>query len=160
MCSKLNTFCASGSVGRAQPCQGWGRGFESRLALFLLLWEVLKNGASQFFLARENKHKFWLHLVTLSNFVEPVRFLHCAHQGHFGHKHSYLALFACRHDRTSFESCLCSHYHRTACLCMFFGCSASALPLSLNENNTFQHENQKRLNISVFHVHPRKYTRL
>ena len=25
--------CASGSVGRAQPCQGWGRGFESRLAL-------------------------------------------------------------------------------------------------------------------------------
>ena len=26
----------SGSVGRVQPCQGWGRGFESRLTLFLL----------------------------------------------------------------------------------------------------------------------------
>ncbi len=25
--------CASGSVGRARPCQGRGRGFESRLAL-------------------------------------------------------------------------------------------------------------------------------
>ena len=23
----------SGSVGRVQPCQGWGRGFESRLTL-------------------------------------------------------------------------------------------------------------------------------
>ncbi len=30
------TISASGSVGRAQPCQGWGRGFESRLALFCL----------------------------------------------------------------------------------------------------------------------------
>ena len=30
------TKCASGSVGGAQPCQGWGRGFESRLALILL----------------------------------------------------------------------------------------------------------------------------
>ena len=28
---------ASGSVGGVQPCQGWGRGFESRLALFLIL---------------------------------------------------------------------------------------------------------------------------
>ncbi len=27
--------CASGSVGRARPCQGRGRGFEPRLALFL-----------------------------------------------------------------------------------------------------------------------------
>ena len=26
--------CASGSVGGARPCQGRGRGFESRLALF------------------------------------------------------------------------------------------------------------------------------
>jgi hypothetical protein len=25
--------CRSSSVGRAQPCQGWGRGFESRLLL-------------------------------------------------------------------------------------------------------------------------------
>gem|GEM_PF-6042998 len=26
-------LCESSSVGRAQPCQGWGRGFESRLSL-------------------------------------------------------------------------------------------------------------------------------
>lgn len=35
-----NTFIAisaSGSVGGVQPCQGWGRGFESRLALFIIL---------------------------------------------------------------------------------------------------------------------------
>ena len=25
--------CESSSVGRAQPCHGWGRGFESRLSL-------------------------------------------------------------------------------------------------------------------------------
>ena len=30
-----NFVCASGSVGGARPCQGRGRGFESRLALFL-----------------------------------------------------------------------------------------------------------------------------
>ena len=28
--------CASGSVGGARPCQGRGRGFESRLALFFI----------------------------------------------------------------------------------------------------------------------------
>ena len=28
---------ASGSVGGVQPCQGWGRGFESRLALLIIL---------------------------------------------------------------------------------------------------------------------------
>ena len=28
--------CGSSSVGRAQPCQGWGRGFESRLPLFFM----------------------------------------------------------------------------------------------------------------------------
>ncbi len=27
------TVCDSGSVGRVQPCQGWGRGFEPRLSL-------------------------------------------------------------------------------------------------------------------------------
>ena len=26
--------CGNSSVGRAQPCQGWGRGFESRFPLF------------------------------------------------------------------------------------------------------------------------------
>ncbi len=31
--SQINVICASGSVGRASPCQGEGRGFESRLAL-------------------------------------------------------------------------------------------------------------------------------
>ena len=33
--AKDNKICASGSVGGARPCQGRGRGFESRLALFL-----------------------------------------------------------------------------------------------------------------------------
>ena len=28
-----NTLSESSSVGRAQPCQGWGREFESRLSL-------------------------------------------------------------------------------------------------------------------------------
>ena len=31
--SWISYTCASGSVGGVQPCQGWGRGFESRLAL-------------------------------------------------------------------------------------------------------------------------------
>ena len=26
-------FCGNSSVGRAQPCQGWGREFESRFPL-------------------------------------------------------------------------------------------------------------------------------
>ncbi len=33
---KMFTFaslCENSSVGRAQPCQGWGRGFESRFSL-------------------------------------------------------------------------------------------------------------------------------
>ena len=29
----LFTFCGNSSVGRAQPCQGWGREFESRFPL-------------------------------------------------------------------------------------------------------------------------------
>ncbi|GEM_PF-2286260 len=33
-----STICGSSSAGRAQPCQGWGRGFESRLPLQLKLW--------------------------------------------------------------------------------------------------------------------------
>ena len=32
--SSLNVvFCGNSSVGRAQPCQGWGREFESRFPL-------------------------------------------------------------------------------------------------------------------------------
>ena len=27
--------CGNSSVGRAQPCQGWGREFESRLPLYV-----------------------------------------------------------------------------------------------------------------------------
>src|SRR5207249_9402317 len=27
--------CGNSSVGRAQPCQGWGRGFESRFPLWI-----------------------------------------------------------------------------------------------------------------------------
>ena len=29
-----NKICDSGSVGGVQPCQGWGRGFESRFSLY------------------------------------------------------------------------------------------------------------------------------
>lgn len=29
---------ASGSVGGVQPCQGWGRGFESRFSLHSMPW--------------------------------------------------------------------------------------------------------------------------
>ena len=39
-CSDRIRVCASGSVGGVRPCQGRGRGFESRLALFFIL-EVL-----------------------------------------------------------------------------------------------------------------------
>ena len=35
-----NNICASGSVGGARPCQGRGRGFESRLALFKNISDV------------------------------------------------------------------------------------------------------------------------
>ena len=30
-------ICGNSSVGRAQPCQGWGREFESRFPLIILL---------------------------------------------------------------------------------------------------------------------------
>ncbi len=30
---KTNAYCGNSSVGRAQPCQGWGREFESRFPL-------------------------------------------------------------------------------------------------------------------------------
>ena len=33
-CNTKIEISESSSVGRAQPCQGWGRGFESRLPLF------------------------------------------------------------------------------------------------------------------------------
>ena len=36
LCFVVKT-CASGSVGGARPCQGRGRGFESRLALFFMV---------------------------------------------------------------------------------------------------------------------------
>ena len=32
-CGSLNVCCGNSSVGRAQPCQGWGREFESRFPL-------------------------------------------------------------------------------------------------------------------------------
>ena len=31
--NSLEFFCENSSAGRAQPCQGWGRGFESRFSL-------------------------------------------------------------------------------------------------------------------------------
>lgn len=33
---RIDVICGSSSVGRAQPCQGWGRGSESRLPLFVV----------------------------------------------------------------------------------------------------------------------------
>ena len=38
----LGTKCGNSSVGRAQPCQGWGREFESRFPLFFYLWRLLR----------------------------------------------------------------------------------------------------------------------
>ena len=35
-----NEKCGNSSVGRAQPCQGWGREFESRFPLFEILAQV------------------------------------------------------------------------------------------------------------------------
>ena len=37
-------FCGNSSVGRAQPCQGWGREFESRFPLFDFCWCVSSVG--------------------------------------------------------------------------------------------------------------------
>ena len=31
--AKFMKYCGNSSVGRAQPCQGWGREFESRFPL-------------------------------------------------------------------------------------------------------------------------------
>ena len=37
----LHLFCGNSSVGRAQPCQGWGREFESRFPLtFISIAEI------------------------------------------------------------------------------------------------------------------------
>ncbi len=33
----IRTVCENSSAGRAQPCQGWGRGFESRFSLHAAL---------------------------------------------------------------------------------------------------------------------------
>ena len=33
LCNPIREICRSSSVGRAQPCQGWGREFEPRLLL-------------------------------------------------------------------------------------------------------------------------------
>ncbi len=47
--------CTSGSVGGARPCQGRGRGFESRLVLWdsVLLDPFLLYREEKFFLAAE-----------------------------------------------------------------------------------------------------------
>ena len=36
--AKCTHYCGNSSVGRAQPCQGWGREFESRFPLQALEW--------------------------------------------------------------------------------------------------------------------------
>ena len=33
---KVQKLCGNSSVGRAQPCQGWGREFESRFPLLII----------------------------------------------------------------------------------------------------------------------------
>ena len=38
--NRHNNLCASGSVGGARPCQGRGRGFESRLALSFIKKDI------------------------------------------------------------------------------------------------------------------------
>ena len=39
LCEIMQGFgCGNSSVGRAQPCQGWGREFESRLPLQIVLF--------------------------------------------------------------------------------------------------------------------------
>ena len=38
----ITRLCASGSVGGARPCQGRGRGFESRLALALKRKDIMR----------------------------------------------------------------------------------------------------------------------
>jgi hypothetical protein len=37
----VDFFCGNSSVGRAQPCQGWGRGFESRFPLSASRWSAI-----------------------------------------------------------------------------------------------------------------------
>ena len=36
----VGAICDSGSVGRVQPCQGWGRGFEPRLSLLIKRFSI------------------------------------------------------------------------------------------------------------------------
>ena len=50
-------FCASGSVGGAPPCQGGGRGFESRLALFYCI-KIGHQAMSYFFMQEEPRRLF------------------------------------------------------------------------------------------------------
>ena len=40
LCTRSTKVCGNSSVGRAQPCQGWGREFESRFPLI----KVRSNG--------------------------------------------------------------------------------------------------------------------
>ena len=47
--ANFGEICGNSSVGRAQPCQGWGRGFESRFPL-----TDLKSGNTRFFCIRVN----------------------------------------------------------------------------------------------------------
>ena len=50
---QLAKQCGNSSVGRAQPCQGWGREFEPRFPLkgkdsncYLFLYQLLERGRS------------------------------------------------------------------------------------------------------------------
>ena len=63
MCLTTHTHCASGSVGGARPCQGRGRGFESRLAL-IFLQKDRQNNLPVFFAYQEISLIHWNFLVS------------------------------------------------------------------------------------------------
>ena len=66
-----NKIRESSSVGRAQPCQGWGRGFESRLSLFIFINPVNLISATIDLIPviQELSDKIWP--VTFKNILSP-----------------------------------------------------------------------------------------
>ena len=43
----LGTKCGNSSVGRAQPCQGWGREFESRFPLIAEIAQLVEHNLAK-----------------------------------------------------------------------------------------------------------------
>ncbi len=97
----FNTICASGSVGGARPCQGRGRGFESRLALFCC--KKIRKSRTFFVLER------YFNTICASGSVGGAR--PC--QGRGRGFESRLALFCCkkiRKSRTFLRKCSAFFY--------------------------------------------------